>query len=86
MAGDVAVGGASYLQEGVGARWLGMGGAARAAVRDVTAGFWNPAGFQAGFARPYPIDKEGYVHAPTAAGLGIEWDPEFLRRHGLEVA
>ncbi len=48
-------------------------------------GFWNPEGFQAGFAQPYPIDKEGYVHAPTAPGLGIEWDRDFLRRHKLEA-
>lgn len=39
-----AVGAAAYLQEGLGARWLGMGGAARAAAWDVHAGYWNPAG------------------------------------------
>jgi D-galactarolactone cycloisomerase len=49
-------------------------------------GFWNPEGFQAGFVQPYPIDKEGYVHAPTTPGLGIEWDQDFLRRHKLEAA
>jgi L-alanine-DL-glutamate epimerase-like enolase superfamily enzyme len=48
-------------------------------------GFWNPDGFQAGFARTYPIDKEGYIHAPTAAGLGIEWDNKFFQRHGLQM-
>ncbi len=48
-------------------------------------GFWNPEGFQAGFARPYPLDREGYVHAPTAPGLGIEWDRDFLRKHQLEA-
>jgi D-galactarolactone cycloisomerase len=48
-------------------------------------GFWNPEGFQAGFARPYPIDKEGYVHAPTSPGFGIEWDRDFLRKHKLEA-
>jgi D-galactarolactone cycloisomerase len=48
-------------------------------------GFWNPEGFQAGFAHPYPMDKEGYIHAPTLPGLGIEWDPAFLKRHGLEL-
>ena len=48
-------------------------------------GFWNPEGFQAGFAQPYPIDKEGYVHAPASPGLGIEWDPKFLRKHRLEM-
>jgi D-galactarolactone cycloisomerase len=49
-------------------------------------GFWNPEGFQAGFVQPYPIDKEGYVHAPTTPGLGIQWDQAFLRRHKLEAA
>jgi len=49
-------------------------------------GFWNPEGFQAGFAQPYPIDKQGYVHAPVAPGLGIDWDREFFRKHGLEMA
>lgn len=37
-------GAAAYLERGIGARWLGLGGAARAAVGDVNAGFWNPAG------------------------------------------
>jgi hypothetical protein len=43
--GDAAgsEGAASYLSEGLGARWLGMGGAARAAARDAYAGYWNPA-------------------------------------------
>ncbi len=48
-------------------------------------GYWNPAGFQAGFASMYPIDKDGYMHAPTAPGLGIEWDPAFFKTHGLEM-
>lgn len=47
-------------------------------------GFWNPEGFQAGFAQPYPIDKEGYIYAPDAPGLGIEWDRGFFRKHQLE--
>ena len=47
-------------------------------------GYWNPAGFQAGFAESYPIDREGYMHAPTLPGLGIGWDPVFFRKHGLE--
>ncbi|MEK7767320.1 MAG: hypothetical protein AAB368_13905, partial [bacterium] len=42
-----AVGGADYLEAGAGARWAGMGGAARAAARDTTAGYWNPAGLAA---------------------------------------
>ena len=48
-------------------------------------GFWNPEGFQAGFAQPYPIDKAGYIHAPAAPGLGIEWDRKFFKQHGLEI-
>ncbi len=47
-------------------------------------GYWNPEGFQVGFAAPYPVDSEGFVHAPEAPGLGIDWDPAFLKRHGLE--
>lgn len=46
-------------------------------------GFWNAEGFQAGFVRPYPIDKEGYMHAPDAPGLGIEWDRKFFEKHRL---
>ncbi len=48
-------------------------------------GFWNPEGFQAGFAQTYPIDKEGYIHAPATPGLGIEWDRTFFKKHGLVV-
>lgn len=49
-------------------------------------GFWNPEGFQVGFAAPYPVDGEGFVHAPARPGLGIEWDREFLERHRLEAS
>ncbi len=49
-------------------------------------GFWNADGFQAGFAHPYPIDKEGYMHAPNRPGLGIEWDRAFFKKYGLEYA
>jgi L-alanine-DL-glutamate epimerase-like enolase superfamily enzyme len=49
-------------------------------------GFWNADGFQAGFAAPYPIDKEGYMHAPNRPGLGIEWDREFMKKYGLDYA
>jgi hypothetical protein len=37
-------GAAAFLDEGMGARWLGMGGAASAAAWDSTAAYWNPAG------------------------------------------
>jgi L-alanine-DL-glutamate epimerase-like enolase superfamily enzyme len=47
-------------------------------------GYWNPAGFQAGFAELFPIDQEGYMHVPNFPGLGIQWDREFFRKHGLE--
>ncbi len=46
-------------------------------------GYWNPTGFQAGFAEPFPIDAEGYMHAPALPGLGITWDRDFFRKHGL---
>jgi len=40
-------GGADYLETGAGARWAGLGGAARASARDTTSGYWNPAGLAA---------------------------------------
>ena len=46
-------------------------------------GYWNPSGFQAGFVQPYPVDKEGYVHAPSKPGLGPEWDRKFFQKSGL---
>lgn len=46
-------------------------------------GYWNPEGFQAGFASVYPVEKTGYVRAPEKPGLGIDWDRTFFRRHGL---
>jgi L-alanine-DL-glutamate epimerase-like enolase superfamily enzyme len=46
-------------------------------------GFWNPEGFQVGFMAPYPIDHEGYVHAPQTPGLGAPWSREFFDRHQL---
>jgi len=49
-------------------------------------GFWNPEGFQAGFAAVYPVDKSGYVHAPSKPGLGIDWDRGFFQKHGLHFA
>lgn len=48
-------------------------------------GFWNPEGFQAGFVRPYPIDKQGYIHTPTLPGLGIEWDRKFFQKYKLQI-
>ncbi len=46
-------------------------------------GFWNPEGFQAGFIAPYPVNKEGYIQAPAAPGLGAPWDRKFFARHEL---
>ena len=46
-------------------------------------GFWNPEGFQVGFTAPYPIDREGYVHAPQTPGLGAPWSREFFDKHQL---
>lgn len=40
-------GSAEWLEDGIGARWLGMGGAVRAVAGDVYAGSWNPAGLAA---------------------------------------
>ena len=48
-------------------------------------GFWSAEGFQPGFAELYPVDKEGYMHAPDKPGLGINWDPAFFRKHALEM-
>ncbi len=49
-------------------------------------GFWNPEGFQVGFEAPYPVDKQGFVHAPKGPGLGAPWDRNFFRKHGLTFA
>ena len=46
-------------------------------------GFWNPDGFQAGFEAPYPVDKQGYIHAPEKPGLGAPWDRKFFEKHKL---
>lgn len=46
-------------------------------------GFWNADGFQAGFEAPYPIDKQGYIHAPEKPGLGVPWDRKFFEKHKL---
>lgn len=54
----VAKYGATFLEGGVGARALGMGGAAVALVRDVTAGYWNVAGLSG---MQYP--QAAYMHA-----------------------
>jgi D-galactarolactone cycloisomerase len=49
-------------------------------------GFWNPEGFQAGFEAPYPIDKEGYIHAPNKPGLGAPWDRKWFRKYNLHYS
>jgi L-alanine-DL-glutamate epimerase-like enolase superfamily enzyme len=49
-------------------------------------GYWEPAGFQAGFEAPYPVDKQGYVHAPEKPGLGAPWDRKFFAQHKLTFA
>jgi L-alanine-DL-glutamate epimerase-like enolase superfamily enzyme len=45
--------------------------------------FWQPEGFQVGFQEVVPVDAEGYVHCPDAAGLGVEWDSDWLTSIGL---
>ena len=50
-------------------------------------GFWNPEGFQAGFVQTLSRwTKKGMSTRPTAPGLGIQWDRDFLRKRKLEVA
>lgn len=56
--------GADFLAGGVGARALGMGGAAVGLAQDVTAGYWNPAGL-ASIAYP----EVAYMHAERFAGV-----------------
>ncbi|HYV77064.1 MAG TPA: hypothetical protein VE979_02965 [Streptosporangiaceae bacterium] len=58
-------GSAEWLQEGIGARQLGMGGAARATAGDVHAGSWNPAGLAAREPEPWSVGS-----MITVAGLG----------------
>jgi L-alanine-DL-glutamate epimerase-like enolase superfamily enzyme len=45
--------------------------------------YYQPKGFQAGFAQTVPIDAEGYVHCPQKPGLGADWDLDWLRAIGL---
>ncbi len=63
QAQTVAKYGADFLAGGVGARALGMGGAAVALSQDVTAGYWNPAGLSQ---MVYP--ELAYMHAERFAG------------------
>lgn len=60
----VAKYGAAFLEGGVGARALGMGGAVVALVNDVTAGYWNVAGLSA---LQYP--EAAYMHAERFSGI-----------------
>jgi L-alanine-DL-glutamate epimerase-like enolase superfamily enzyme len=45
--------------------------------------YYQPQGFQAGFAQTIPVDRHGFVHCPQTPGLGADWDPEWLHRIGL---
>jgi L-alanine-DL-glutamate epimerase-like enolase superfamily enzyme len=49
-------------------------------------GYWNPEGFQAGFEAPYPVDRQGFIHAPEKPGLGAPWDKKFFEQHRLTFA
>jgi hypothetical protein len=61
---DIAKYGASFLERGVGARQLAMGGATVALVDDVTAGYWNVAGLAS---IEYP--EIAYMHDERFAGI-----------------
>ncbi|WP_241499093.1 hypothetical protein [Rufibacter ruber] len=54
-----------FLNIGVGARALGMGGVQSAIVRDATAGFWNPAGL-VGLPKRHNVS---YMHSELFAGI-----------------
>jgi len=54
-----------YLNIGLGARGLAMGGAVAASTNDVTAGFWNPAGLQL-IKNDWQV---GLMHAEYFAGI-----------------
>lgn len=54
-----------YLNIGVGARGLGMGGATVATTNDVYSGFWNPAGLMS----IEPDYQAGLMHAEYFAGI-----------------
>lgn len=60
----VAKYGADFLAGGVGGRALGMGGTHVGIVRDLSAGYWNPAGL-AGLRYP----QIAYMHAERFAGI-----------------
>jgi hypothetical protein len=55
-----------FLNIGAGARGLAMGGAQVATVKDVTAGYWNPAGLENVKDNPSII----FMHAEYFAGIG----------------
>ena len=61
---DIAKYGAEFLAGGAGARAIGMGGAQVALAGDVTAGYWNAAGFSA---MDYP--EIAYMHVERFAGV-----------------
>jgi len=60
----VAKYGADFLAGGVGARALAMGGATVGLTKDVTAGYWNPAGLSG---LNYP--EIAYMHSERFAGI-----------------
>ncbi|PSQ81795.1 MAG: hypothetical protein BRD40_03285 [Bacteroidetes bacterium QS_1_65_9] len=61
---QIAKYGADFLAGGVGARAIGLGGAYVGLADDVTAGYWNPAGFAQ---MPYP--EIGYMHVERFGGV-----------------
>jgi len=45
--------------------------------------FWQACGFQVGFQDVMPIEPDGTVRCPQMPGLGIAWDPAWLKEIGL---
>ena len=39
--------------------------------------------FQFGVKEQIQVDREGYIHAPTGPGIGVELDWEFINRYKL---
>jgi L-alanine-DL-glutamate epimerase-like enolase superfamily enzyme len=38
-----------------------------------------------GMKRPIDIDADGYAHVPEAAGIGVEWDWDFIENCTISI-